>query len=117
MAQEQGRAGVAEVVEADVGQPDTPEERLEAGASDVGRALAETGTGPPQDRASDLAGPETQDLVDMARRALEARGESARLVPSWRDGSFGVEMAGEVLSPGLGERRAPTSFDAGLAMR
>jgi hypothetical protein len=107
---------VAEVLEADFGRADAPEERLEAGASDVGQVLAEIATGPPQDRASGLAGPELQ-LVDMARRALEARGESARLVPSWRDGPVGVEMAGEVLSPGPGVRRAPTTFDAWLAMR
>jgi NAD(P)-dependent dehydrogenase (short-subunit alcohol dehydrogenase family) len=61
------------------------------------------------------AGPEPQDLVDMARRTLAARGESVRLVPSWRNGPFGVEMAGEVLLPGPGARLAPTTFDAWLA--
>ena len=86
-------------------------------ASDVGRVLAEIATGPPQGRAPDLAGPETQDLVDMARRTLGARGESVRLVPSWRDGPFGVEMAGEILLPGPGARLAPTTFDAWLAER
>jgi len=84
-------------------------------ASDVGRVLAEIATSPPQGRASDIAGPETQDLVDMARRTLAARGESIRLVPSWRDGPFGVEMAGEVLLPGPGARLTPTTFDAWLA--
>jgi uncharacterized protein YbjT (DUF2867 family) len=84
-------------------------------ASDVGLVLAEIATGPPQGRAPDLAGPEPQDLVDMARRALAARGESIRLVPSWRDNPFGVEMAGEVLLPGPGARIAPTTFDAWLA--
>ncbi|MGH3089387.1 MAG: SDR family oxidoreductase [Rubrobacteraceae bacterium] len=86
-------------------------------ASDVGRVLAEIATGPPQGRAPDLAGPETQDLVDMARRALAARGESVRLAPSWREGPFGVEMAGEVLLPGPDARIAPTTFDAWLATR
>ena len=84
-------------------------------ASDVGRVLAEIATGSPQARAPDLAGPELQDLVDMARRTLAARGESVRLVPSWRDGPFGVEMAGEVLLPGPGAWLAPTTFDAWLA--
>ncbi len=84
-------------------------------AADVGRVLAEIATGPPQGRAPDLAGPEPQDLVDMARRTLAARGESIRLVPSWRDGPFGVEMAGEVLLPGPGARLAPTTFDTWLA--
>jgi uncharacterized protein YbjT (DUF2867 family) len=86
-------------------------------ASDVGRVLAEITTAPPQGRAPDLAGPETQDLVDMARRALAARGESIRLVPSWREGPFGVEMAGEVLLPGPDALLAPTTFDAWLAKR
>lgn len=84
-------------------------------AADVGTILAEIATGPPQGRARDLAGPEPQDLVDMARRALAARGESIRLVPSWRNGPFNVEMAGEVLLPGPDARLAPTTFDAWLA--
>lgn len=71
-------------------------------ASDVGQILAEIATGTPQSRMLELAGPEIQDLVDMARRTLTARGQSVRLVPSWRSGQFSVEMAGEVLLPGPG---------------
>lgn len=84
-------------------------------ASDVGRVLAEISVGPPHGRPLDLSGPENHDLVDMARRTLAARGESLHLVPSWRDGPFGVEMAGEVLLPGPDARIAPTTFDAWLA--
>jgi uncharacterized protein YbjT (DUF2867 family) len=84
-------------------------------ASDVGRTLAEVATGPPQGRAPELAGPEPQDFVDMARRTLAARGESIRLIPRWGDGPFSVEMAGEVLLPGPEARLAPTTFDAWLA--
>jgi uncharacterized protein YbjT (DUF2867 family) len=84
-------------------------------AADVGAVLAEVAAGPPQGRARDLAGPEPQDLVDMARRTLSARGESIRLVPSWRGGLFGVEAAGELLLPGPDARLAPTTFDAWLA--
>jgi uncharacterized protein YbjT (DUF2867 family) len=83
-------------------------------ASDVGAVLAEVATGEPHDGIIDLAGPEPQDLVDMARRTLAARGESIRLVPSWR-GPFGVEAAGEVLLPGPDARLAETTFDAWLA--
>jgi uncharacterized protein YbjT (DUF2867 family) len=83
-------------------------------ASDVGDALAAIARGDPQGRATDLAGPEPQDLVDMARRTLEARGESLRLIPSWRTGVFGIEAAGEVLLPGPEARWAPTTFDAWL---
>ena len=51
----------------------------------------------------------------MARRILAARGDStARLVPSWQNGMFGVEMAGEVLLPGPDARLAPTTFSAWL---
>lgn len=80
-------------------------------ASDVGDVLAEISTGPPQGRAPDLAGPETQDLVDTARRALAARGESIRLVPSWRDVPFGVEMAGRSFCRDRtpGSRRRPST--------
>jgi uncharacterized protein YbjT (DUF2867 family) len=83
-------------------------------AADVGDVLAEIATGAPQGRATDLAGPEPQDLVDMARRTLAARGESIRLIPSWRSGLFGVDAAGEVLLPGPEARLAPTTFDTWL---
>lgn len=76
--------------------------------------LAELAQGTPHQRAPDLAGPEPQDLVDMARRIFAARGESIRLVPSWRSGLFGVECAGEVFLPGPGARLAPTTFDEWL---
>jgi uncharacterized protein YbjT (DUF2867 family) len=84
-------------------------------ASDVGDVLAEVATRTPHGGTPEFAGPETQDLVDMARRTLAARGQSVRLVPSWRAGPFSVEMAGEVLLPGPGARLAPTTFDAWLA--
>lgn len=83
-------------------------------AVDVAQVLAEIATGPSQGRAPDLAGPEPQDLVDMARRTLAARGESIRLIPSWSGTPFTVEMAGDVLLPGPGARIAPTTFDAWL---
>jgi uncharacterized protein YbjT (DUF2867 family) len=53
-------------------------------------------------------------LVDMARPTLAARGESIRLIPSWRSGLFGGDAAGEVLLPGPEARLAPTTFDAWL---
>jgi uncharacterized protein YbjT (DUF2867 family) len=81
--------------------------------SDVADVLAELAVGPPRGRCADLAGPEPQDLVDMARRTLAARGRSVVLVPTW-SGVFGPEMAGDVLLPGAGARIAPTTFDAWL---
>jgi uncharacterized protein YbjT (DUF2867 family) len=84
--------------------------------ADVGAILAEVVVGEPQGRYADIAGPETQDLVDMARRSLAARGREVRLVPSWA-GVFGEDMAGSVLLPGEGARIAPTTFDDWLARR
>lgn len=82
---------------------------------DVAEVMAELAVGSPAGRVTDLAGPATEDLVDMARRALATRGEDIRLVPSWSDGPFGVTMAGEVLLPGPDARIAPTSFESWLA--
>ena len=81
--------------------------------SDVGDVLIETAVGEPRHGVVELAGPELQDLVDMARRTLAARKTPLRLIPSWR-GPFGVEMAGEVLLPGPDARIAPTTFEAWL---
>jgi uncharacterized protein YbjT (DUF2867 family) len=81
---------------------------------DVADILAEVAEGEPQGRYADVAGPETQDLVDMARRTNDVRGRSVRLVPSW-SGLFGPSMAGNVLLPRDGARIAPTTFDEWLA--
>jgi hypothetical protein len=81
---------------------------------DVAEVLAETAVGAPLWAAIDVAGPETQDLVDMARRTLAVRGQAIRLIPTWR-GSFGPDLAGEALLPGENARLAPTTFDDWLA--
>ena len=81
---------------------------------DVADVLAEVAVGPPVGRCPDLAGPEPQDLVDLARRTRAARGTSIRLVPTW-SGVFGLEMAGNVLLPEPDARIAPTTFDDWLA--
>jgi hypothetical protein len=67
-----------------------------------------------EQRASDFAGPEPQDLVDMAPAHAVGLGESIRLIPSWRNGVFGVEAAGEELLAGPEARLAPTTFDTWL---
>jgi uncharacterized protein YbjT (DUF2867 family) len=82
---------------------------------DVAAVLAELVTGPPRGWAPDVAGPELQDFVDMARRILALRQDPTRLVPSWRDGPFGVEAAGEVLLPSPSARLGATTFDSWLA--
>ncbi|GAB3883061.1 SDR family oxidoreductase [Microbispora bryophytorum] len=82
--------------------------------ADVAGVLAEIAVGTPQGRYTDVAGPEPQDLVDMARRTFAARGRTVKLVPTW-SGIFGTAMAGDVLLPGEGARIAPTTFDEWLA--
>ncbi|MDF5756700.1 NAD(P)H-binding protein [Spongiactinospora sp. TRM90649] len=81
--------------------------------ADVAAILAEIATGDPQSRHPDIAGPDTQDLVDMARRTNDARGHTVKLIPTW-SGLFGPEMAGDVLLPGDDARIAPTTFEAWL---
>ncbi|MEU6788572.1 NAD(P)H-binding protein [Nonomuraea angiospora] len=78
--------------------------------ADVAAVLAEIAVGEPRGRYVDVAGPEPQDLVDMARRTHRARGREVKLVPTW-SGLFGPEMAGNVLLPGEDARIAPTTFD------
>jgi uncharacterized protein YbjT (DUF2867 family) len=82
--------------------------------ADVAAVLAEVAAGQPLNGRLDIAGPETQDLVDMARRTYATRGQDITLVPTWR-GVFGTDMAGEVLLPGPGARLTGTSFSDWLA--
>ncbi|MEV0167241.1 SDR family oxidoreductase [Nonomuraea fuscirosea] len=82
--------------------------------ADVADVLAELAVGAPQGRYADVAGPEQQDLVDMARRTHQAQGRKVKLVPTW-SGLFGPSMAGDVLLPGEGARITPTTFEDWLA--
>ena len=82
--------------------------------ADIAEILAEIAIAEPQGRYVDVAGPETQDLVDMARRTNEIRGRTVKLVPTW-SGIFDVSMAGNVLLPSQGARIASTTFDDWLA--
>jgi uncharacterized protein YbjT (DUF2867 family) len=81
---------------------------------DVGRMLAEVAVEAPHNDRVQIAGPQTQDFVDMARRTFAVRGQDITLVPTWQ-GWFGTDMAGEVLLPGKDARLAPTTFDEWLA--
>lgn len=82
--------------------------------ADVADVLAEIATGRPQGRYTDVAGPDPQDLVDMARRTNQARGRTVKLVPTWST-MFGPETAGNVLLPAPDARITPTTFDQWLA--
>ena len=84
---------------------------------DVAEVLATVAVSGPLGRHADVAGPQPEDLVDMARRTHAARGRSVRLVPSWHTGIFGAEMAGDVLLPSSDAHIAPTSFSTWLAQQ
>jgi uncharacterized protein YbjT (DUF2867 family) len=83
--------------------------------ADVADVLARVAVGRPQGRHRDIAGPDLQDLVDMARRTHTAQGRTIRLVPTWQNGVFDRSMAGDVLLPGPDADIAPTTFDDWLA--
>lgn len=79
--------------------------------ADVAAALVETATAAPISTFFDIAGPRTEDAVDMARRTFAVRGRDLPLRAGWRGAALGVEFAGEVLIPAPGARLASTSFD------
>ena len=82
--------------------------------ADVAAVLAETAVDAAVRDRLDIAGPHTEDLVDMARRTFAARGKQVRLVPTWH-GLFDTSLAGDALLPGDGVRLTPTAFDEWLA--
>jgi uncharacterized protein YbjT (DUF2867 family) len=81
---------------------------------DVAAILADVAIAAPLGARLDIAGPGAEDLVDMARRSYAARGQQIKLIPTWR-GSFGPNMAGEVMLPGEGARFGSVTFDDWLA--
>lgn len=81
---------------------------------EVAQTLVETALAEPLGGRVDLAGPEPQDMVDMARRTYEARGRTMKLIPSWST-AFGPSMAGDVLLPTDDARRGRVTFDEWLA--
>ncbi len=83
--------------------------------ADVADVLARVAVGAPLGRHRDVAGPEPQDLIDMARRTLAAQGRSVRLVPTWHGGIFDETAAGDVLLPAADAEITPTTFDEWLA--
>jgi uncharacterized protein YbjT (DUF2867 family) len=82
--------------------------------ADVAAILADVAVAAPLGYRLDIAGPQTEDLVDMARRTFAVRGQDITLIPTWR-GSFGPDLAGEVLLPGDGARLGTISFADWLA--
>lgn len=85
-------------------------------ADDLAAVLADVATGRPLHAMIQVAGPRTEDLVDLARRTLRASGREVRLVPTWR-GAFGLELSGEAMLPNDDALLTTTTFDEWLAER
>ena len=83
-------------------------------ASEVGQTLVALASGAPVGRAPDLAGPEEQQLTDLARQILDNRGSKK---PLWKvsvPGAAGKAMRSGALIPTDGTRGVLT-FDQWLA--
>ena len=83
-------------------------------AREVAASLVDLASGPPRGRAPDLAGPVEEQLVEMARRVLRARGSRRVVVPVRLPGPGGRAAAsGSALPGGPGPRGCQT-FDEWL---
>lgn len=88
-----------------------PELRVQTvAARTVARVLVEHAEGAPAGRAPDLAGPEQADLVTLARRLVERRGEAIEIHPA---GSTTGAPPGALL-PGDGARIEGPTFEEWL---
>ncbi|GGX46249.1 SDR family oxidoreductase [Streptomyces fructofermentans] len=84
-------------------------------AREVARHLVELVVAPPRGRAPELAGPREEQLVDLARDLLRARGSRRLLVPLTLPGAAGRAMRGDGLLPLESGPRGDQTFDAWLA--
>ncbi|HEY5833088.1 SDR family oxidoreductase [Streptomyces sp.] len=82
---------------------------------EVAAALAELAAGPPLGMAPELAGPREEELADLARRVLRARGERRRVLAVRLPGATGRALAGGALLPAEPGPRATRTFDEWLA--
>jgi uncharacterized protein YbjT (DUF2867 family) len=85
-----------------------------AAAADVAAELALLATSSPLNAITELGGPRREDMVDMTRRILAARGDHVELEPSWQVGPFDTDMAGDVLLPSPDAKTTLTDLDTWL---
>ena len=79
-------------------------------AADVGAVLADAAERPPAGRVPDFGGPRPEQLVEVARRQLRARGRRGYVVPVRVPGAAGRRLREGALLPGPGSR-GRQSFD------
>ncbi|MET1037692.1 MAG: NAD(P)H-binding protein [Aeromicrobium sp.] len=83
-------------------------------AREVARALVDHVTGPPAGLAPELAGPQEENLADMARRLLRARGSRRRVVQVRLPIKGAGAMAGGGLLPTTDGPRGVQTYDQWL---
>lgn len=83
-------------------------------AHEVAAALVQLATGEAAGRAPDLGGPKVHQLVDLARRLLQARGEQRRVVPLRLPGAAARQMRLGGLLPGTRAQLGTQTFDEWL---
>ncbi len=87
-------------------------------AREVAQHLVKLASGPAQGMAPDLAGPRVEQLVDMVRQLLRARGERRVVVPVRMPGAVGAAMTGtgccRSTTVGLGVWRRSTRGSLGV---
>ena len=86
-------------------------------ASEVAETLIDLGEAEPTGRAPDLAGPQENQMVDLARLVVEARHERRRVIGIRLPGAAGRAMSTGALRPTNDGARGTITFDAWLAAR
>lgn len=80
-------------------------------ARDVAATLCELATAAPSGRVADLAGPKQEQLVDMARRLVQARSERRLIIPIRLPGKAGKAALEGALTPKSGGPRGALTFE------
>jgi uncharacterized protein YbjT (DUF2867 family) len=80
-------------------------------AREVAAALVDLATRSPVGRAPDLAGPRCEDMTDMVRRLVRARGDSRVVVPLRLPGAAWKAMRGGTLRPTADVTVGAQTFD------
>lgn len=84
---------------------------------DVAAELVRVALEPPRGRAPDLAGPETHEMPELARRLIRAQGMRRRVVPVTFPGAAGRAMRDGSLIPTTPGPRGAVTFEDWLRQR
>jgi uncharacterized protein YbjT (DUF2867 family) len=84
-------------------------------ARTVGETLVQVAVDPPSAQTIEIAGPEVEDLVTMARRLARARHRRLSVMPLWIPGAAGAAMRGGKLLATATTRLVGPSFSEWLS--